>query len=258
MNFLCPFCDKPTKLTGRVCSNPDCRKSLDVRSVFRRLWVQLGSSFRRATAVCCPACNATGSIKVGKCLNCGCDFTVAAALAPLLRGPRRVWDRYVTNTTDGTKLVFQRGYFLVSLGVFAGTLVVMEDLQTGKWLVSSVLNVIFLTFLLLLFFWLIPRPLLMAAARCVSALVKLSLVLNYLTLLLLLQLAVSTWLWKAVILASQLVISVVSFHLLLAYVWPVWNAMAQSFRQAAEAYEFDPSNPQGRRAYTDDGRRRRS
>lgn len=153
--------------------------------------------------------------------------------------------------------MFQRGYFLVSLAVFFGMLLIMEDLQAGKWLLSSVLNVIFLTFLLLLFFWLIPRPLLVAAARCTSALVKLSLVLNYLTVLLLLQLAVSTWLWKAVILASQLVISVVAFHLLLAYVWPVWNAMAQSFREAAEAYEFDPSNPQGRRAYTDDGRRRR-
>lgn len=143
------------------------------------------------------------------------------------------------------------------MAAFVGALLIMEDVEAGKWLVSSALNVIFLTFLLLLFFWLIPRPLLVAAARCVSALVKLSLVLNYLTLLLLLQLAVSTWLWKAVILASQMVITVVSFHLLLAYVWPVWSAMAQSFRQAADVYEFDPSNPQGRRAYTDDGRRRR-
>jgi hypothetical protein len=214
-------------------------------------------SVKRATTVKCPACDATGSIKVGHCTVCGCNFTVAAALAPLLRGPRRLWDRYVTDATDQTKQVWQRLHFLISLAAFVAMLMLLEDLQTGKWLVSSVLGVIFLTFLLLLFFWLVPRPLLVAAARCVSALVKLSLVLNYLTLLLLLQLAVSTWLWKAVILASQLVISVAAFHLLLSYVWPVWNAMAQSFRNAAEAYEFDPSNPQGRRAYTDDGRRRR-
>jgi len=242
-------------LGDKTC--PHCHEPMDARSVFKSLWQKLGFKINRATAVRCPTCHAVGSLRRGYCVECGCNFTVAAALAPLLRGPRRLWDRHVSNAGPATKRKFQLGYLLFSLLAFLTLLAGFEKLQPGKWLGTSLLMVIFLPFFLLLFFWLMPRNLLVLAAHRTTRLVKLALVLNYFTLLFVLQLVVSTWVEKAVIVASQIVISIVAFYLLMEFVWPVWNALAQSFRQAAGPQEFDPSANQGRRAYTEDGRRRR-
>jgi hypothetical protein len=255
MAFLCHVCGESVAFGDKVC--PRCKEPLDAQSVFKSWWEKLGFKLKRATAVHCPTCNAIGSLQFGYCVKCGCNFTIGSALAPLLRGPRRFWDRLVTNASPVAKRRFQLLYFFFSSAAFLTLLTVFEKLQPGKWLGTSLLVLIFLTFFLLLFFWLIPRHLLVLVARRTTRLVKLSLVANYFTLLLLIQLAVSTWVEKAVIVASQIVISIIAFYLLLEFVWPVWNALAESFRQAAGAQDFDPSAYQGRRAYSDDGRRRR-
>ncbi len=245
MRLLCPKCGEPVQLGQTSCP---CGEALDARSVFKRWLEGLGFRFNRATAVRCPACNATGSLKFGYCTGCGCNFTVAAAFAPILRR----FERLVTNISPAKRRAFQWCFLLLSVGGFLTTLTAYENLQPQEWLATGLLSFLFLPVLLTLFFWLMPKPMLISLAQRTARKVKLALTFNYFTLLLWLQLTVTTWMAKAIILAGICGMTIVAFYMFLAYIWPIWLAMALFFEQQANA--FDPTGFQGKRARTDNRR----
>lgn len=254
MSLLCSECDEPVKLGDKACSN--CGEPLDVRSVFRRLLEKIGYGFNRATAVRCPVCNKVGSLKVGYCYKCGCNFTVAAAAAPLLRGSRKLWDRLKNNPNEATKRKFQRYYFWSSALLLIVVLSIYESFQPHKWIATGLFAVIFLPLLLLLVLWLMPKRRPNAAPRRPTArIIKLSLVFNYFTFLMLLELAIAVWLEKAMIIAVQSVVTLVAFYSFKTFFWPVWTALGLFFREQTQA-PFDPTSYQGRRARSDYGGRR--
>jgi hypothetical protein len=255
MTFLCAQCGKPVGRGDRVCPNPNCREPQDVRSVFKRWLEGMGIGVRRATAVRCPACNAVGSLEIGYCMKCGCNFTVAAAIAPLLRGPRRLWDRWKNKFDSMSKQRFQRYFFWLSVFLFLAVLSIHEHFQPNKWGATALVAIIFLPLLLLLVLWLkpkrdprAPRP------PPLGRIVKLALVFNYFSVLLLIELLVGVWLEKAVIIAVQCVVTLVAFYCFATFFWPVWVALGEFFREQARA-QFDPTSYQGRRARSDFGER---
>jgi hypothetical protein len=233
---------------------PHCHKPLDVASAFRRLWERLGFAFNRTTAVRCPKCNKTGSLKFGYCTGCGCNFTVASATEKLLLGPRKIWDRNVTNATATTRRRFKWYYLLFSVVIFFTTLTAYTKFLPANWLGTALLTLLFLMLFLVLLFGLTPRQNLVAFARKTPPVIKLSLVFNYFTVLLLLQFAVSIWHAQAVIMAILCLMSWLGFYVFLVHVWPVWVAMGSFFQEPV--YQFDPRDNQGRRAYRDQGGRR--
>jgi hypothetical protein len=254
--LLCSQCGKPLKPGEQLCPNPNCREPQDVRSVFKRLLEKIGIGFNRATAVRCPVCDAVGSLKIGYCMRCGCGFTVGAAFAPLLRGPRKLWDKLKNKPDTVTKRRFQQFYFLLSVFLFLAVLSIYEHFQPHKWLAAGLFAVIFLPLLLVLILWLKPKRNPRAAPRPPTArIIKLSLVFNYFTTLLLLELVVGVWLEKAMIIAVQCVVTLVAFYCFVNFFWPVWIALGEAFRQQAQP-DFDPTSYQGRRARTDFGGRR--
>lgn len=259
MALLCSQCGEPVKAGDKTCPNPNCGEPLDVRSVFKRLLEQLGFRFARATAVRCPVCNVVGSLKVGYCYNCGCGFTLAAALAPLLRGPRRLWDRLTEGADNPTKWTFRRYYFWFSLVLFFATLSVYEKVQPEKGIATILLAVVYLPLLLVLGIWLKPRPKTPvpgAKKRTTPKITKLTLVFNYFTFLLVMELAMAAWLQKAIIIAIQCGVTVVAWFVFITFLWPVWTAMGIFFQQQSDDAQFDPTSYQGRRARSDHGGRR--
>ena len=133
-------------------------------------------------------------------------------------------------------------------------MVLFQKFLPENWLGTAVLTVLFLMLFLLLFFWLVPRAKLITFARVTSPIIKLALVLNYFTVLLVMQIVISIFPEKAWIVIMLCIISWCAFHGFLWLASNVWTAMGRYFEESAN--QFDPTAFQGRRARTDRGGRR--
>jgi hypothetical protein len=247
MKLLCPVCGKEVAPGAKTC--PTCREPADVYSLWKRLVNSFKFGFNRATAVRCPACGQPGSLKFGCCLRCGSDFSVAAALAPLLRKPRKKWDDLVTHATPGTKRCFQLGYVLLSAILFWLSLGYSEKRHGTEWYLFAALSIVYVAFFTVFFFFLIPRSALVLFTKRTSRLSKLGLLFNYFTLLLFLNTALVTWKQRAYMLATLFGVSYIAFYIFLVWLYPVWTAMGSFFVEPDHA--FDPTANQGRRARRD-------
>ena len=244
MKFSCPHCGHDVRAGDAQCSA--CKKPLDAASLIRRSWKSFRASFKRATKLKCPLCGKLNTAKSDRCAKCGCDFSVAEALVPLLRPLRKKWDVLFTNATPATKRVCRIVYVLVSAILFWLVLGFSEK-QGSEWYLHAALSVVYLAVFTLFLVWVVPREYLVRFAKRIKPIEKIGLIFNYFTLLLVLQALIGTWKQRAIMLAVLFGVSWLGFYIFLVYVFPVWTDMGKFF--ADPDTSFDPRNRQGRNAH---------
>lgn len=198
----------------------------------------------------CPECGRAIPITTKVCANCRTPFTVGSALNSVIEPPRQRWREALHRASPETKRRAQWLYLLLSGALLWWLLAYVAESQGNAWVKAALLSVIFLATLGLLLVFLVPRHVVQKFSRRSPRLMKLAFVVNYLTGLLLLQIAIGEWWDRALTLAGLLVVTYVGAMVLCRLLWPA----AQEFRGIYERENqgpFDPSAPQGRRGRFD-------
>ena len=104
---------------------------------------------------------------------------------------------------------------------------------------------VYLVFLTLFLFWVIPREHLVRFAKQRKPIERLGLICNYFTALLVLQTLLTTWKQRGIMLGALFVGSWAAFFFFLVFVYPIWSGMATFFVEPDKS-SFDPTARQGR------------
>lgn len=91
-----------------------------------------------------------------------------------------------------------------------------------------------------------PRRIFRAISQRTTALIKLALILNYLTLVLVLQAWISAWWARASILAGVFAVTWLGVWLLTTFLWPMKEDLQSLGAPPPPTRRFDPMAPQGR------------
>ena len=172
-------------------------------------------------------------------------MTVGAAVEVSLTPLRRRWQGFLRRAKPKTRRRIQWGYLGLSLALL-WWLVGYTEGQLGKGLVGqAILSIVYLATFGLLAAVLVPKYVWTSFARRTSPLIKLAVVVNYLTLLLLVQNLIGAWWVRANILAGLFVVSWIGAWVLCHLFWPTCLRTANILLGDAPR-DFDPSDPQGR------------
>lgn len=246
MKWACPKCGHACRWLAGAC--PECGFPLTVGAAARHYWHQFQSWLPRVTAVECPQCHQATPLTSKTCVACGAPITVQAAIDETLTPPKRRWARFKRESSPQTWRRLRRCHFLLSAALLWWLLGYVEQHDPGTWVRHAALSVVYLAVLAFLAAWLAPRHIFFAFSRA-SRLLKLSLVLNYLSALVLLQLFIGVWWVRALVLAGLFAVTWLGAVLLCRWIMPVAAETAQVFLGADP--RFDASAPQGRAAHYD-------
>jgi len=172
-------------------------------------------------------------------------MTVQAAVEAALLPLHHRWQAFLQHASPKTMKRIQWGYLGLSLALLWGLLGYAETQSDGRWIGSALLSVLYLTTFLLLAALLVPKYVWATFALRTSRLVKLAVVVNYLTVLLLLQQFIGAWPMRATILAALFVVSWAGAWLLCHFFWPAYVQTANILLGGGNR-DFDASDPQGR------------
>jgi hypothetical protein len=240
MKIACPKCCDSVIRDG-VC--PRCGFTLTVGGVWRFYRDRLARLFRRTAVIPCPHCGGEVRITASLCPHCNEAVTASAVVDTVTAPSRRLWRAFVNNPTPGAMRRFQWAYLLASGLVLWGLLTYIQEHAGEHWLRESALSVLYLAILGFIVVLVVPSSVFEAVAERAAWRVKLAMIANYLTLLILLQLAVGAWWAKALTLAGLFVAAYVGVLIMLALRGPPPDEDQQN--------RFDPSRPQGRRGRFD-------
>ena len=246
MKWACPNC-------GRLCGGmagacPTCGFPLTVGAVTRHYGRRLRHWLSEVTALECPRCRQATPITRAQCVVCGAPLTVQAAVDATLAPPRRGWARFKARSSPATWSRLRWGHLLLSAGVLWGLLAYLEKLPLKAWVMLAGVSVVYLAVFAFLSAWLVPRHVFFALSRA-SPVVKLAFILNYLSLVLVLQAFIGTWWVRALVLAGLFLATWLGAYLLWRYIMPVAAATEQVF--LGPHNRFDASAPHGRDARYD-------
>ena len=206
MHFSCPRCHhNQLKLTDQVC--PHCGLGLTVPALCRHYWQTLRDGFTRAAVTRCPKCHQEVPLSATVCAQCGQATDLDASIEATLEPPRRRWRTFLRSATPATRRRIQWVYLLGSAAGLWWMLAYVEEHFTQKWLGYAALSVVYLAVLSFLAVSLIPPRVFQTLNRRASIPVKLALVANYLTLLLLLQVIIGAWWARALLVAGLFLIT---------------------------------------------------
>lgn len=250
MKFACPNpnCDNGVGFGDRVC--PKCGFPLSLGALLRHYRKVLADGIRRRAVTQCPYCKAIIPITSKECPQPSCrkPLTVNAALAPAQR-------RILQIAEQPNRTVLRRvqwTFFLLSVSALAGLLAYTgslpnPDLESDCWMAIVYLVVI----VVLIRLFLDPAKV-RVLMRHLSPLVKFTLVIDYLTLALLLQVCIGVWWKKASILAGVCGSTFATIYIVSKWIWPLAVEAQGWFAEPAPSPGFNPSTPQGRTIETDD------
>jgi hypothetical protein len=171
-------------------------------------------------------------------------MTVAAAVELTLTPLRRRWRRSVKRADYKTTRRIQWGYLLLSLTLLWWMLGYTETHHAKDWVGQATLSILYFAAFALLAALLVPRNVWTSFACHTSGLVKLGVVVNYLTLLLLLQNFIGAWWTRTSILAGLFVVSWAGSWVLCRFFWPAYLGAANIIVGGPQ--NINPSDPQGR------------
>jgi hypothetical protein len=244
MKIRCPRCQQPCGVFRRTCEL--CGFALTVPSLWRfavrRTWA--------AAAVECPHCR-SGALPVGVnvCPNCGSAptfrDTVRAAFDPHCQRVRRFFE----DVPPFVKWLAQWVYLLCSAWLLWWALGDVDRRTGGHWFGTAVISVIHMAAIGFFTVWLMPRRLLFAISRNATGKVKLSLSLNVLAGMVMMQLGISIWWQRTTLLATIFVVLWLAARLLNEYVLPEAWLIHRALFGAGNHFETD--SPQGRSARYD-------
>jgi hypothetical protein len=248
MALSCPVCGREVKAGQTRCA---CDATIDAASEAKRWWGKIKAVFHKTAAVVCPACgHPSSTLQAGHCDNCKTNFTIGLALAPLVRPVRKRWDDFHSRATASTWRTIRNIYALMSAGAFWMVLGVSHP-SGMEWLGFALLSSAYLAFLTLFVGLIVPRGFIAAFIRSLDPIKRISLVLNYFTLLILLQVALVTWKQRAFMLGACFGISWLGFYVFLVYLYPVWSDLASHFNESLDAKTFRATDTQARTARRD-------
>jgi hypothetical protein len=237
MKLRCPYpqCTETVHMCDRTC--PSCGNSLALQPVLR---LYAGNLWSTVSGIKCPDCGSAARLTSQVCPNpaCHAPLTVDSIANAALKAPRDCWQRFLANATETTAMRTQRFYFLASATLLWCLLSWAENQWTGHWFLYAVLAVAYFFLLGILAPLIAPNVDFQRVWNCAASRVKLGLICNWLSLLLLMQLLIGVWYARAVMLASLVVMGGLAIFVL---------SGGLSSDQNQEVV-FDPSEPQGRRA----------
>ena len=243
MRFKCPYCrhGRP-KLTDEVC--PDCGKQVSLRPLLKLCWQKFKDRFVRAAVARCPKCGENIPLNATVCV-CGASMELGAAVQTALEPPRKRWHGFVNAAGPGMARFLQWLYLGISLVAGWWLLNYVQAQHSKQWIGYAALSAVYLAVLIFVGSWLVPQRVFQAVSQRARPVVKLALLANFLTLLLLLQLVIKTWWAQALALAGLIVVAVLGL-------------MLSSFLMSLKAGKLRPEDaihtktrPQGRKAVID-------
>ena len=251
MRLICPKCgsSRPTPSHKRC---PSCRRRLtfankaagEVRRIAK--WVRNGPLIR------CPACDFPSPLGYLECPNCGTPRTASVALQ-YVAGPAQAW---ISRTCKGDGHRAKRiGHFLClvfSLAFFIYGLQQVSDLDALALFAHAAVCFVFVAVIGIVIRFVVPRHVLIVVLLRTSWLIKLSLVLNYTALFLLVWASLADWWSKAVALATLAVVTWGGAWAVASLLWPTTLRLTQMFLYTG-VEPFDPTRRQGRTGWHDRG-----
>ena len=230
-------------LKATRCS--ECGLPLTLGAISRHYGQRFTGWLHRNAVIACPHCGGTASLCAKTCPHCFDTITVQASVKASLRPARQRWHGVRTPLMRICRVLAQCIYFLSSVALLGWQLPTIPVEDALFLCIRMVISAELLTFLALILIWVLPRDFLAAVAVRVTAVVKLTLVFNYLSLLLLVESCLQRWTSKSLILAGLLASTWIACRFLHRMVWPVVVGIRQILRGEAGT-PFDPSQPQGR------------
>ena len=241
MKFCCKKRHCPgVLLRGAPCSS--CGLSLTVGCVFKSSLKSFRSLLRRRLALACPGCKGTIPAFDSKCKKCGTILTVERSISAVFGSTEAVKPGVVPSATK--QRLFQWGLLGVSALIFWLSLQELEHTYSQNWQKHAALTIAYFAAFLLLSLWIVPQKTLIVVAQRASKVVKLALVFNYLTGMILIQMFVATWWLRSLMLASILGVTWAGAWIFARFLWPLSATVSALFIPPG-AY-FDPTSTQGR------------
>ena len=243
----CPRCpNSEVRLRDKVCARCGTPTTVNAMLGEASHWVR--TQRRRWTTVRCPSCGQGVSMRLRTCPCCESDLTVGTALTEMLQPAGERGRHLISHPPSTVKRIVQWAYFLGSITLVGGQLASLERIDGLQLLLLALVAVPYLVALLFLLMWIGPQPWQRRLAKQSSAMVKLGLLLNYFSIVLLGQQIFETH-WKAsLILGGVLLVGWTAVHLFTEGLWPLMLRLGAIFRWN-EAGSFDPSQPQGRKGH---------
>lgn len=246
MEFTCPYrgCGKPVTLSQVVC--PHCQNPLTFWAILGYYRKRAMQSLRKKTKVRCPQCGKALPLSATTCPKCDTSMAFEDALERVL-APARAWWAQFRTKADKDPVRMRRiqwcHLFLSALLLWVMVSYVTEH-RAQDWLWHVGLSAVYLAVIAFLTSLIAPRDFFAIIAWC-GWRVKIGLVFNYFTLLLLLEITIGTFWKRAVTLGTLFAVTYAAFLILTVMLRP----MASSFPRPSR--QFDPTAPQGRRARHD-------
>ena len=237
MNIRCPKCDQPCGLSA--CSH--CGFSLTLGSI----WDHYRDRFQGVFSLRCPKCQCAVPIPARACGHCGTRITIRTAVEDALEEPRRQWAGSDVRRRNTMRRFVQWGYIVLSFFFLWAVLEIFERVTGKSWFAQAALTTFYLAISGVLAQFLVSRHFLRSLFFGPSRLMKLALLLNFLSSLLLLLLFIGATWNKSFRIAVEFMIIIVAGMLFLRYLLPLANNLIEALAGSTD-HRFDSRDPQGR------------
>jgi len=244
MKLACPKCKRPCGLFQNACEGCGFAFTLGSALAYYR------DQFKARAAFQCPQCREPVPVTARTCAKCGAPITVGAAIDTTLAPPKRRWRELRRQARPGTWRRLRWGYLLFSFLLLGGLLTYIAGQPGAVWLPTAALSVVYLAVFGVLARWLFATAVFRAVYWGRSAVVKLGLVCNFLSAMILLQFLIGAWWGQAIVLAILFGVVWLAAYIFHIYVLPMAAATEQVFIRPGEP-DFDSKGPQGRNARWD-------
>ena len=246
MDFACPYrgCGKPVSLRDVAC--PHCHKPLTVWAILRYYWTTLWRGLRRKAKVRCTGCGKALPLSATVCPKCNTAVGFEDGVEHFL-APARAWWAQFREKADKDPVRIRRiqwCHVLLSGLVLWLMVSYVTEHRSKDWFWHVGLSAVYLAVIAFLTSVIAPRGFFAMIASW-GWRVKVGLVFNYFTLLLLLEISIGTFWKRAVTLGTLFAMTYAAFLILTSLLRPMVSTFAAPSRQ------FDPTAPQGRRARHD-------
>lgn len=238
MATVCPGCGKPAGASDFLAQK------------LKRAWRE--GKERTLTAEC-PACHQPFPMSADQCPSCGKDVGALAMIAeyssPLVAMAISV-RRRAERTTPVESWMIRFGYFLVSLVtllVLVGAAEKKFVNGTGNGLVAGLATLIYLALSFLVLTWILPRNIGSLLAR-LKVLMKLSLLFNFLSVVLTVLFITDRWRARSWLLIGALLSSMLGIWLACRYLIPAWTT-AGAILSGQTPKTADPSYRGGKKQH---------
>ena len=242
MTFACPGCGHKIKFGDAACAG--CKLPLTVGAVM--------GAYLQKFRTRCPHCKFPVSISSPVCPSCKQAITVEAALKTTAKPATDKWEKFNRSASSKTKRRFQWVYFFGSLILLGGLVNYLADSDSTQLLGRGLMSALYMGVTALMLKWFVPARVYRTVLQRASKLVKISLVFNICSLILILQIVIGHWWAQAAVLAALFASCWLAGYFLFNFIFP----MSQGFRDFFTTGDqpdprFNPEERQGRNARYD-------